>query len=81
MKQMNFRSNVGPEQTVLQDGDSIYNNLVDSLSNASKNIIVVSAWFTDESLLSILTEKQKSGVDVHIVIADNSQNKNLKLTF
>ena len=63
-------------QTLLK-GDQIYTSLVESLKSAKYNIVVVTAWFTDDSLLQILNSKVKENLDVSIIIGDNKDNTKL----
>lgn len=63
-------------QSVLK-GDQIYSNLAQSLESATSNIIVVTAWFTDETLLDILTSKVKDRLEVSVIIGDNKDNEKL----
>ncbi|MDO3694732.1 phospholipase D-like domain-containing protein [Wenyingzhuangia sp. chi5] len=55
----------------------MFNSLSQSLNNAKENIIIVTAWFTDQQLLDILVEKQKDGIPVSVVIGDNKDNEKL----
>ena len=64
------------KQSVLK-GEEIFNELSEGLRAAQKKIIIVTAWFTDQELLDILTLKQKDGVPISIVISDNKQNEKL----
>ncbi|WP_417619840.1 phospholipase D-like domain-containing protein [Oceanihabitans sediminis] len=64
------------EQSVLK-GEEIFVDLSQSLNNAKNNIVVVTAWFTDQELLDILYSKQKQGVSVSIVVGDNKDNEKL----
>ena len=64
------------KQSVIK-GEDIFKDLSQSLSNAKNNILVVTAWFTDQELLSILEIKQKEGIPVSVVIGDNKENEKL----
>jgi hypothetical protein len=66
------------KQSVLK-GKDIFATISKYLNNAKKEIIVVSAWFTDQDLLDILISKLSEGVDVSIIVADNKDN--FKLNF
>ncbi|MDG4716534.1 phospholipase D-like domain-containing protein [Winogradskyella marincola] len=61
----------------LLKGTEIYENLINSLNSATSSIYVVSAWFTDQSLLDILVVKSQANVDVSVVIGDNKDNRKL----
>ncbi|RXJ51095.1 phospholipase D-like domain-containing protein [Gelidibacter gilvus] len=64
------------KQSVIK-GEEIFKDLSQSLSMAKNNILVVTAWFTDQELLSILEIKQKEGIPVSVVIGDNKENEKL----
>ena len=66
------------KQSLLK-GTDIFSDLSISLNAAKSNIYVVSAWFTDQSLLDILITKAKANIDVSVIIGDNKDN--LKLDF
>ncbi|WP_139959498.1 phospholipase D-like domain-containing protein [Flavicella sediminum] len=61
------------EQKVFK-GSEIYDNLYKELGSAKKSIFIVVAWFTDVSLLELLAEKQKEGIEVRAFIGDNKDN-------
>lgn len=58
-------------------GQEIFSEISKSLKEAKREILVVVAWFTDQELLSILTEKLKENVAVKIVIGKNKDNEKL----
>ncbi|TDO05423.1 phospholipase D-like domain-containing protein [Sunxiuqinia elliptica] len=62
------------------ENDKIFYALREELLKATKEIVVVSSWFTDTELISILAEKQSSGVNVFVVISDNSDNSEVDYT-
>ncbi|MGJ8743825.1 phospholipase D-like domain-containing protein [Polaribacter sp.] len=66
------------KQSLLKGGD-IYIDLTESLTASVTNIYVVTAWFTDQTLLDLLVLKLKEKIEVSIVIGDNKEN--LKLDF
>jgi len=65
------------EQIVINDGVEIFNSIQEELTNATNEIIVVSAWFTDEQLLKTLEEKAMQGLRVSVAIAKNKDNEKL----
>jgi hypothetical protein len=66
------------KQSLLK-GEDIYNGITSSLKEAKTTIFVVSAWFTDQSLLDLLVFKIRENVEVSVVIGDNKDN--LRLDF
>lgn len=67
------------EQKVFK-GSEIYNNLYQELEAAKKSIFIVVAWFTDVSLLNLLVEKQKEGIEVSAFVGDNKDNNLIDYT-
>lgn len=63
-------------QKVLK-GQEIFSHINKKLTNAKKEILVVSAWFTDEELLNTLILKAKEGINVKVIIAENKDNEKL----
>src|SRR5688572_5915067 len=45
------------------------------LKKATSSIYVAVAWFTDQRLFSILCDKAKSGLDVQLIVVDDSINR------
>ncbi len=64
------------KQEVIEN-EKIFYTLRTELLKAKREIIVVTAWFTDSELLEILSEKLVEGVKVTIVISDNKENSNV----
>ncbi len=58
-------------QAFFQD---IRQHLLDEISNATQQIIIAVAWFTDKKIFSSLLSKAEKGLDVQIMIADDSIN-------
>jgi len=56
---------------------NIFTNLSNSLKEASKEILVATAWFTDRDLFLILKDKLEEGINVQIIISENEDNKRL----
>jgi len=67
------------KQTVLK-GNDIFAEISTNLKNAKKEILVVSAWFTDQDLLDILIEKAKQGLNIKVIVAENKDNEKLDFT-
>lgn len=55
--------------------DSIQNQILAALDKAKVSIKAVLAWFTNETLLNKLIEKQNEGLDVSVIIYDDGVNK------
>lgn len=53
----------------------IQNRIIAALDNAQVSIIVVMAWFTNDTLFQKLLEKHKQGIDVKLAIFDDGINK------
>jgi hypothetical protein len=64
------------KQSLLK-GKEIFNELLENLNMAKQEIVVVSAWFTDQELLDVLLVKLKQGIKVSLVIGDNKDNDKL----
>ncbi len=58
----------------------IFNILKEELLKAKHEILVATAWFTDKELLEVLCVKQKSGVNVSVIISDNPENSKVDYT-
>ncbi|MHA7944675.1 phospholipase D-like domain-containing protein [Formosa sp. 3Alg 14/1] len=67
------------EQAVIK-GKDIFTELEESLMSANNSIYVVTAWFTDQSLLDILILKAKEEIQVSVVIGENKDNQKLDFT-
>lgn len=65
------------KQTTLSENKEIFEELKGQIKSAKKQIKVVSAWFTDPELFSLLVDKQKSGVEVEVVVSDQKDNNKL----
>ena len=59
------------------DGSEIFPAIIVELEKSKHEILVVSAWFTDDDLFSILLKKQKQGVKVKVIIAENDINEKI----
>lgn len=65
------------DQQVINDNKEIYAKIHRELLKAKSEILIATAWFTDESLFDILSTKLDLGVAVEIIIADNQDNERL----
>jgi hypothetical protein len=65
------------EQEVLQDNKEIFARLVKELKDADFELLIATAWFTDEELFDIVKGKAAQGVIVKVIIADNQENQKL----
>lgn len=65
------------EQEVLQDNKEIFSRLVSELKGADFELLIATAWFTDEELFDIVKDKAAQGVSVKVIIADNQENQKL----
>jgi len=59
------------------EGAEIFKGLISEISKAKSEILVASAWFTDPLLFDTLLRKQKKGVSIKLIIADNEENERL----
>ena len=67
-------------QNVINEGIEIFNSLQEELHKATGEIIVVSAWFTDQKLLDSLVQKAKEGLPVKVALSVNKDNERLDFT-
>lgn len=65
------------EQEVLQNNKEIFVRIVKELENADFEILIATAWFTDEELFDIVKRKAEQRVNVRLIIADNQENQKL----
>lgn len=65
------------EQEVIQDNKEIFARLVSELAGADFEMLIATAWFTDEELFEIVKSKAKERVTVKLIIADNQENRKL----
>jgi len=52
----------------------IKDEIISNLLKANSEIKVAVAWLTDEDIIRTLTQKQESGVNVHIVMSNSKEN-------
>ncbi len=67
------------DQELLHDNKEIFARIVKELESADFEILIASAWFTDDVLFDIIKRKATEQVKVKLIIADNQEN--LKLNF
>lgn len=65
------------EQEVLQDNKEIFARIVKELQGADFEVLIATAWFTDEELFDIVKSKAAQRVSVKLIIADNQENQKL----
>ncbi|WP_345953023.1 phospholipase D-like domain-containing protein [Mucilaginibacter sp. PAMB04168] len=64
-------------QQVINDNKDIYAKIQKELLSAGTEILIATAWFTDDELYQIVAAKVKEGVRVEVIIADNQENERL----
>lgn len=67
------------DQQVLHNNKEIFARIVKELESADFEILIASAWFTDEELFDIIKRKAAQNIKIQLIIADNQEN--LKLDF
>jgi hypothetical protein len=65
------------DQQVINDNKDIYAKIQSELFAAEFEILIATAWFTDEELFNIVLSKLGAGVRVEVIIADNQENEKL----
>lgn len=65
------------DQQVIKDNKEIYAKIQSELIKAKSEILIVTAWFTDDDLFDILIGKLAEGVHVEVIVADNQENERL----
>jgi hypothetical protein len=65
------------DQQVINDNKEIYAKIQSELFAAEFEILIATAWFTDEELFNIVLSKLAEGVHVEVIIADNQENEKL----
>jgi len=65
------------EQQVINDNKDIFARIQSELVKATTEILIASAWFTDDELFDILLSKLKEGLHIEVIIADNQENEKL----
>jgi phosphatidylserine/phosphatidylglycerophosphate/cardiolipin synthase-like enzyme len=54
--------------------------IISEIRNAQVEILIVSAWFSDENLFDVLVKKQKQGVKVKLIVKDYLKNEKIKFS-
>jgi phosphatidylserine/phosphatidylglycerophosphate/cardiolipin synthase-like enzyme len=54
--------------------------IISEMEKSQSEIIVVSAWFTDEDLLNVLLKKQEQGIKVKLIIEENLKNEKYRFS-
>lgn len=67
------------DQQVLHNNKEIFARIVKELESADFEILIASAWFTDDELFEIIKRKATQNINIELIIADNQEN--LKLDF
>lgn len=65
------------DQQVFHLNTDIFEAISSSLEEAKSEILIATAWFTDDQLFNIIQRKIDSGVRVEIILADNEDNRRL----
>ncbi len=65
------------DQQVINDNKEIYAKIKSELFQAEFEILIATAWFTDEELFNILLSKLAEGIHIEVIIADNQENEKL----
>lgn len=61
--------------------ENIHLQIIDRIENAQSEIKICVAWFTDFEIYSKLVEKQKSGLNIEVIVANHRFNKKSKVDF
>ena len=65
------------EQEVLHNNKEIFARIVKELEQAETEILIASAWFTDNELYEILVNRLQDGLKVELIVAANQENEKL----
>jgi hypothetical protein len=65
------------DQQVINDNKEIYAKIQSELWKAEFEILIATAWFTDEDLFNILLDRLAAGIHIEVIIADNQENEKL----
>ena len=65
------------DQQVIDNNKEIFARIEKELQEAEFEILIASAWFTDNELFAVLLQKLAEGVKVELIIADNQENEKL----
>ncbi|WP_184548331.1 phospholipase D-like domain-containing protein [Mucilaginibacter sp. FT3.2] len=65
------------DQQVIDDNKEIFATILAALQHAEFEILIATAWFTDDELFAVVLDKIAEGVHVEIIVADNQENEKL----
>jgi phosphatidylserine/phosphatidylglycerophosphate/cardiolipin synthase-like enzyme len=65
------------DQQVINDNREIYAKIQSELWKAEFEILIATAWFTDDDLFNILLDRLAAGIHIEVIIADNQENEKL----
>ena len=65
------------DQQVIDDNKEIFATILAELKKAESEILIATAWFTDDELFAALLEKIAQGVHIEVIVADNQENEKL----
>jgi len=65
------------DQQVINNNKDIFSRIENELINAEFEVLIATAWFTDDVLFNILLNKLEQGVIIELIIADNQENERL----
>ena len=74
---MTSNENLTLEQEVLHNNKEIFARIVKELEESEVEILIASAWFTDNELFDILVRRLEDGLKVELIVADNQENEKL----
>lgn len=64
-------------QEVISDNEKIFQTILTSINGASREILVATSWFTDDTLFQALIQKRMQGIAVDLILGDNQENEKL----
>lgn len=65
------------DQQVINDNKEIYARIRSELLKAEFEILIATAWFTDDELFDVLLSKLGEGIHIEVIVADNQENERL----
>lgn len=65
------------DQQVIDDNKEIFATILLELRKAEFEILIATAWFTDDELFAVLLDKVAQGVHIEVIVADNQENEKL----
>ena len=66
---------------ILTNGSDIKQRIITEIQQASQNIFLAMAYFTDRDIANAIIESKRKGVNVDIVLSSNAQNETVTLMF